>query len=636
MAFVAAERKKQILIVEDEGLIAADVQRRLENLGYCVSGIAASAEEALVCARSTPFDLVLMDIHIRGDMDGIDTAKALTAEFEMPVVYMTAHSDQETLLRAKLTEPYGYVLKPVGNAALRSAVQIAIYKSEMDRRLRASEAWLSATLRSVGDGIIATNSNCEIEFLNNVAEQLTGWQSAEAKGRQLAEVIELFDEVEALPAKNPVFDLFAGESRAYTLISRSGKRLPVEVECFENRAGEEVLGVILMVRDIRARKEMEGRLVQGQRMEAVASMAGALAHEFNNQLTVILGYAYELVDRLAGDDRQDVMAIRDAATTASSISRQLLTLSRRDAVRSEVLNISDVVRDIEPILSHTLGHSRTLTADLGSSAAFVRGDRNQLKQILLNLTLNARDAMPTGGQLQIETRPVEIGAGSIEGRHYRPGRYARLRFRDSGVGMDKATLARIFEPFFTTKGAGRGSGLGLSIVHSSIAQAGGYITATSEPGGGTTFEIMLPCVGTFQRVNDGAVLTSGNGVVTVLLVDDEDSIRKLVHTYLEREGYQLLEARNAEEALAIAEVYPEPIHVLVTDVVMPGMTGPELAQRLTALRPDLHVIFVSGYRREAMGDYLGGEQNLLSKPFPAAELLKRVRLLLGQAAPLVN
>jgi two-component system cell cycle sensor histidine kinase/response regulator CckA len=527
MAPVATERKKQILIVEDEGLIAADVQRRLENLGYGVSGIAASAEEALACARSTPFDLVLMDIHIRGDMDGIDTAKALTAEFEMPVVYMTAHADQETLLRARLTEPYGYVLKPVGNAALRSAVQIAIRKSEVDRRLRTSEAWLHATLRSVGEGIIATNTNCEIEFLNDAAGQLAGWQGAEVKGRQLTEVLELFDEVEGLPAKNPVFDLFAGESRAYTLISRSGKRLPVEVECHENRAGEEVLGAIVMVRDIRAREEMERRLVQAQRMEAVASMAGALAHEFNNQLTVILGYAHELVDRLMGDDRQDVTAIRDAATAASSISKQLLTLSRRDAARSEVLNLSDVVREIEPILSHTLGHSRTLTADLGCSAVFVRGDRNQLKQILLNLTLNARDAMPTGGQLQIETRLMDIGPGSVEGRHYRPGRYARLRFRDSGAGMDKATLARIFEPFFTTKGAGGGSGLGLSIVHSNIVQAGGHITATSEPGNGATFEIMLPCVGAFQRVNDGAGLTSGNDVATVLLVDDEDSIRKL-------------------------------------------------------------------------------------------------------------
>ena len=292
--------KKKILIVEDEGLIASGVQRQLERMGYSAPLIAQSGEEAIRCARSTPFDLVLMDIRIQGNMDGIATAEALKAEFETPVVYMTAHSDQETIQRAKLTEPFGFVVKPVGDATLRSAVQIALYKSEIERRLRHSEAWLSATLRSVGEGIIATNTNCEIAFMNPVAEQQTGWKIVDARKRQLMEVLGLFGESENLPAKNPVFDLLDGEARTYTLVSRAGNDLPVEVECFENRAGEEVLGAIVVVRDIRARKKAEAQLVQSQRMEAVASMAGGLAHEFNNQLTVILGYAGELEARLSG------------------------------------------------------------------------------------------------------------------------------------------------------------------------------------------------------------------------------------------------------------------------------------------------------------------------------------------------
>ncbi len=201
---IAEQTKKQILVVEDEGLIAADIQRRLERLGYSVPAIAQSGEEALRCARSTPFDLVLMDIRIKGDMDGIATAAALKAECRAPVVYMTAYSDQLTVNRAKLTEPFGYVLKPVDDGNLRTTVQIALYKSEMERHLRTSEAWLSATLRSVGEGIIATGTYGEVVFMSPVAEQLTGWSSADAAGCQLMEVLALFEESEMRPAEGPV------------------------------------------------------------------------------------------------------------------------------------------------------------------------------------------------------------------------------------------------------------------------------------------------------------------------------------------------------------------------------------------------------------------------------------------------
>jgi CheY-like chemotaxis protein len=374
-------------------------------------------------------------------------------------------------------------------------------------------------------------------------------------------------------------------------------------------------------------------------MEAIASMAGGLAHEFNNQLMVILGYTEQLASRLSGKDRQEALEIKQAASVAASLSSQLLTLSCRDAVPTEVLNIHEAICDIQPVLSHTLGKTCCLTTDLGSPAGFVRGNPNQLKQVLLNLTLNARDAMEGGGELRIESRTVEIAADSPEGRLYRPGQYASLRFMDSGKGMDKTTLARIFEPFFTTKKFGRGSGLGLSIVHSIVVQGGGYISAASEPGKGSTFEILLPCIGTFKRMSDvaGPLAAGGDATPTILLVDDEDSVRKLLHGYLAREGFQLLEARNPEEALLIAEVYQEPIHVLVTDVVMPAMTGPQLAERLAPVRPDMKVLFVSGYSNNTLAQHsLDRSANVLSKPFPASELLRHVRLLLSQAAPVAR
>lgn len=625
----ADQSKKQILVVEDEGLIAADVRKRLERFGYAVPAIAQSGEEALRCARQTPFDLALMDIRIHGEMDGIATAAALKKEFEMPVVYMTAHSDQETVNRARLTEPFGYVLKPVADGNLRSAVQIAIYKSELDARLRASEAWLRATLRSVGEGIIATDTNCEVVFMNPVSEQMTGWSSEESQGRQLMDVLGLFDESGGLPAKNPVFELFTGESRRCTVIAKSGGQVEVEVECFENRSGEEVLGAIVVLRDIQARKEMESRLVQSQRMEAVAGMAGGLAHEFNNQLMVITGYAEELAGRLTGEDQRDAIEIKDAATLATSISSQMLTLSRGDAGRVEVLNVHDVICQIQPMLSHTLGKGHSLTVGLGSPAGFVRADRNQLKQVLLNLTLNARDAMKCAGEVTVKSDTVEIGPDHPDGRLHGAGLYARIRFTDSGEGMDKATLARIFEPFFTTKTQGHGSGLGLSIVHSTIAKSGGFINAFSRPGKGTTFEILLPCIGTFERTGEAVAHTQAQ-VPTILLVEDEDGVRKLVHSYLERAGFQLLEAANSETAELIARAYPDTIHLLITDVLMPGLSGPQLAERLASLRPDMKVLFVSGYRRDCMREFQGrgDAAEVLLKPFAAVELLRRVRLLL--------
>ena len=619
--------KKQILVVEDEGLIAADLQRRLERMGYSAPSIAQSAEEALGFARSTPFDLVLMDIRLKGSMDGIATAQRLRQEMKLPVVYMTAHADQDTLNRAQLTEPFGYVVKPVADGSLRSAVQIAIYKHEMERKLRASEAWLAATLGSVGDGIIACDSNLEIVFMNRVAEDLTGLEGLAAKGKQLMDVLVLFEEATTRPAKNPVFDLFPGEHRVYSMVSKAGTEHVVEIGCVENRSSDEVLGSVLVLRDVGHRREFENRMMLSQRMEAVATMAGGLAHDFNNLLMIMLGNAEELVGRLSGEQRRLAAEIRQSASLAGEITSQLLILSRRDTGAQEVFNLNELIYQMQPLITHSLGKNRTFTTELGSPSAFLFSNRNRLKQVLLNLVLNAKDAMGPGCELRVSTSVVEIEEESPQARDYRPGRYARLCVTDTGKGMDKATLARIFEPFFTTRHSDAGSGLGLSTVHSIVAQSGGYIDAASEPGKGTTFEILLPLLGTFQSSGETG------WPETILLVENESKIRRLMHIYLEREGFQLLEAANGEEAEAIAKIYPDAVHVLVTDVLMPGPNGPELAQRLAPLHPGMKVLFVSGYRHDAIDEVVGPEAELLSKPFPASELVRRVRKLLRQSDP---
>jgi len=506
---LTTEQTKQILIVEDEGIIAADIQSRLERLGYKVPAIARSGEEALAFARSTAFDLVLMDIRLKGDLDGIATAQAMKTQLETPVVYITAHADQETVSRAAQTEPFGYILKPIRDSELRSAVQISIHKHEMERRLRTSEAWLSTTLRSIGEGVIATNTDGRIVFMNPVAERLTGWPGPDALERPLMEVLELHEESSGAPAKNPVFDLLAAPmegvstraNRAYSLRSRGGASATVELACFENRS-EEHLGAVLVLRDIGLRRQLESRVMQSQRMEAIANLAAGLAHDFNNQLTVILGCAEELCGVLSGSRQDRALEIKHSGSIAAALTSQLLTLSRHQEMRAAPMIINEAIVEMQPAISIALGRTRVLTTSLGPNLGRVRADRNQIKQVLLNLSLNARDAMPSGGELRMETSNADIKAGSAKALLFPPGPYVRLLVSDCGEGMEKETLAHIFEPFFTTKKPGLGTGLGLSMVHSIVVQSGGHIAARSEVGLGTAFEILLPRLAAPRRAGE--------------------------------------------------------------------------------------------------------------------------------------
>ena len=614
--------QKRILVVEDEGLIAADLERRIARLGYPAPAIAQSGEEALACARSTPFDLVLMDIRLKGEMDGVATAAVLGSELRTPVVYVTAHADQETIERAKFTEPLGYLLKPISDGDLRSVIQTAIYKATMERRLRTGAAWLATTLRSVGDGIIATDSDGDVAFLNPSAERLTGWTEGQAKGRSLVDVLRLYDEITGEPAGNPIFELKEKETWTYILHSQLGARTAVEVECFENRAANEVLGSIVTVRDIGRRREIEARLLQSQRMDAIANMAGGLAHDFNNQIMVILGYADELGPRLNGEAKQQVAEIRQAASLAAATTTQLLALSRHGGEGFEVLNMHEAIHDARPLITHTLGSTATLTLQLEQPVGYIRGDRSQLRQLFLNLAVDARGAMPAGGEMRIDCSTIEIASDDSLARQYPAGTFVKLLVSNNGEPMDPAALGRIFEPRFDARS---GNSLGLSLVHSIVAESGGYITAQSAPGKGTAFEILWPSVGYFH----GTGLIEGP---VVLLVEDEDGVRRLMQRLLEREGYQLFSARNGEDAEEIARVYEGGIDLLVTDVVMPGLSGPQLADRLRPRHPAMRVLFVSGYRHDALDQkgLVGPGVQILTKPFPSTQFIRQVQTLLKQ------
>jgi len=367
-------------------------------------------------------------------------------------------------------------------------------------------------------------------------------------------------------------------------------------------------------------------------MEAVGRLAGGVAHDFNNLLTAIFGYSDLLAEELPADHpgREDLQEIRTAASRASALTRQLLAFSRQQVLQPIVLNLNDVVENIEKMLHRLLGEDVALEAHLAKDLGNVKADSGQLEQVMMNLAVNARDAMPTGGKLTIETANTDLDASYAE-QHQPviPGSYVMLAVSDTGTGMDEVTKTRAFEPFFTTKEPGQGTGLGLATVYGIVKQSGGYVWVYSEPGEGTAFKIYLPRVDApvepVGRTPEPAV--SVVGTETVLVAEDDELLRPLARELLGKLGYRVLEAKDSAEALAVARAHKGDIHLLVSDVVMPGGGGFQLAQQLVTERPRLKVLYMSGYTDEAVVRHglLERGLNYLQKPFTPAVLARRVR-----------
>jgi two-component system cell cycle sensor histidine kinase/response regulator CckA len=380
----------------------------------------------------------------------------------------------------------------------------------------------------------------------------------------------------------------------------------------------------------RERRGLEQQLLLSQKLEAVGRLAGGVAHDFNNVLTAILGSTeLLLLDTPPGaSHREELDIIRDAAVRAQELIRQLLAFSERQVLNPVVLDLNRLVKNVNKMLRRLIGEDIALVTTLAPDLGAVRADPGQIEQVLVNLAVNARDAMPQGGQLAIATQHVDIANGSVAGP-VPPGRYVLLRVTDTGVGMDHETQLRVFDPFFTTKPRGKGSGLGLATVHGIVRQSGGAITVESAPGAGATFRIYLPRVtAPLDPVAASAVVTApARGSETVLLAEDEELVRIMARKVLEQAGYRVLATAGGAEALTIAAGHDGPIHLLLTDVVMPEMSGRELMRRLIARRPEVRVLYMSGYADEAIAQHgvLDPGTAFMQKPFTPGALARRVR-----------
>jgi PAS domain S-box-containing protein len=474
----------------------------------------------------------------------------------------------------------------------------------------------------------------QIRYWSSGATRLYGYSAAEAIGRVSHELLQTelplpLDEIRsALLATGR----WQGE---LVHVAKDGRRIHVAAQwILQRRRKEEIASVVEVTTDVTAQRLIEERMRQTERMEVVGQLAGGVAHEANNQMTVVLGASSFLLGRtdLPESARKDLEYIREAAERTAAITAQLLAFSRRQVVQSRVFELDDVVQGLEGVLRRALGERSTLVLQLRAGSR-INTDPGQLSQVLLNLVLNSRDAMPLGGRLTIETWVAELTeayASQRPGIAIRPGPYAVLAVTDTGHGMSHDTLEHLFEPFYTTKPIGKGTGLGLATVYGMVKQSQGYVWAYSEPGQGTTFKVYLP-LDASSVANSGVAATPRRAAgETVLLVEDEPAVRVMTSRALQEFGYGVVEASGGHMALGVLERGDSRIDLLITDVILPGMDGPELARRAAELSPGLPVLFISGYTDDEIvrRGLLKEDQPFLQKPFTPEALAAQLTVLL--------
>lgn len=628
------ETPPRILIVEDENIVALDIKMHIRKYGFQLAGIFSSGEEVLAHIEEVKPDLILMDIKLQGALDGLETSRIIKERYGLPVVFLTAFADEATLQRAKVIEPFGYIIKPFEEKELRTAVVIGLYRHSMEKKLRHREELFSKTLRSITDAVVVLDAREQIEYMNPVAESLLGKSLTAVQGKKFRDLFTLQPVVLKLPTLryNNLHE-FRSEGKVHEVELNSSP--------LSNEKGKRT-GTVIVMHEVTAQLSMEKalheselQLRQAQKMEAIGRLAGGVAHDFNNLLTIILGYSRILLEDPSVNQsiRTNIEGIQQAAMRSIHLTRQLLTFSKHQSSEYKTVNLNQLVRDMEKMVRRLMGEEIRLVLSVDAEPADVFVDQGQLEQVVVNLVVNARDAINGVGTIFIQTGNLTLEpgfptvTGSLPG-----GEYVTLSVRDTGVGIPDHILPNIFEPFFSTKQTGKGTGLGLSTVYGIVKQSKGGILVKSTPNQGSTFTVLLPLYGKAVSKQPSSKPSIENlmGTETILIVEDEEYIRNLVFKYLSPFGYKVFDAPNAGEALLLCEGIQEPIHLLVTDVILPHMDGRRLYQRLTQLIPSMKVLFISGYPRTILIEkgLLEEKDPFLQKPFDLDGFLQKLRSIL--------
>jgi two-component system, cell cycle sensor histidine kinase and response regulator CckA len=508
-------------------------------------------------------------------------------------------------------------------------------RKRTEEALRASEQRYRELFENANDIIYTHDLLGRFTSLNSAGEQITGYTREEALTFNVADLVV----PEQLPLVHQMIqdklERRGVTTYALDIIAKDGHRVPLEVSSRLIWRDGKAVGVQGIARDLTDRNTLEAQLRQSQKMEAIGRLAGGVAHDFNNMLMAIRGYS-ELIhqDLPPGDPiRVQLQEIISAADRATSLTRQLLAFGRKQVLRFRVIDLNAVLGNIERMLQRIIGEDIELVTRTGATQATINADPGQIEQVIINLAINARDAMPRGGRLLLEGGITDLTASHARSHlGARPGPHVMLTVSDTGTGMNPETLSHLFEPFYTTKEVGKGTGLGLSTVYGIVQQSGGHISVTSSPGVGTTFRLYFPHI--VEQVEPESARETRSEIVggteTILLVEDEASVRHLVKQVLRRKGYNLLEAQHGGEALLICERHERDIHLMITDIVMPQMSGRELVARLRSIRPALKVVYMSGYTDDSVVRHGVSEAGIafLQKPFTPDVLLSKVRRVL--------
>jgi len=645
-------RQLRILIVDDDEddvlLLKESIREGMTGVDLHLDG-ALSAREALSCLEQAWYDVLLFDYRL-GREDGLQLLREIRVKaIETPVIMLTGQDGEAAAVEAMKAGATDYLARSrLSSDLLGTAIRhaVALHEGEGRRRqaeaaLRESEERFRSAFEEAAIGMALRAPDGRLLRVNRAFCRMLGYSEQELLALRADDLIDPDDRaMEASYTRH----MLAGEIGAYHRERRYLHKLGHVVWVLAGvslvRAGDgRPLYFIVQAQDVTerkqaeaAREQLEARLRQAQKMEAFGQLAAGVAHDFNNLLTVIQGRCVLLRRRLGPDDplRRHVDLVAETADQAAALTRQILAFGRKASLQPMVLDLGAVVATMEAMLRRLVGESIELVTVLGPGLGRVKADRRQIEQIILNLVVNARDAMPLGGKLTVETANADVD--EREARTHSPmlpGPYVLLAISDTGHGMDSETQAQVFDPFFTTKEPGKGTGLGLATVYGFVKQSGGNVWVSSEPGIGATFQVYLPRVeDTAEPVEAGEVVAEvPRGSETVLLVEDAEAVRKLARESLELSGYIVLEVRYPGEALQACDQHAGPIHLMVTDVVMPQMSGVELSQRLARHRPDMKVLYVSGHPVGTIVDAGALDQGkaFLQKPFTPDELARKVR-----------